>query len=126
MPYKTEEDAKKYQKEYNQRPEVKEKGKQNRQRPEVKEKQREYNKQYKQVQNFKKRQEIGEERWYKNQIDGFNRFCGMYFADNNLKYTGDYETYRNSRNHELLYLIHEKTLAYNDWLETDKNNHPPI
>ena len=118
MPYKNPEDKKKYHQEYRQRPEVKEKKKEYNQRPEVKEHQKEYIKQYKQVQKFKKRQEIGEERWYKRQLDGFNLTCIIEYTDN--LNTGDYETYKYSRNHELLYLIHNRNLSYNNWLKTDK------
>lgn len=98
---RTEEEKEKhkeYMKQYNQRPEVKEKYKQ-----------------YQQVQKFKKRQEIGEERWYKRQIDGFNLSCIMDYC--NTINDGDYKTYKHSRNHELLYLIHNRNLAYNNWLK---------
>ena len=124
MPYKNSEDAKKYREEYNRRPEVKEKKKEYNQRPEVKEHRKERSRHYNQVQKFKKRQEIGEERWYKRQLDGFNLSCIMDYVDN--LNTGDLETYKHSRNHELLYLIYKRNLAYNDWLKTDINNHPLI
>ena len=119
MPYKNSEDAKNYRQEYRQRPEVKEKQREYNQRPEVKEKQKEYN----QVQKYKRRQKMGEERWYKKQIVDFNLSCMMDWCTIN---DGDYKTWTHSRNHEFLYFIHKQNQAYNDWLKTDKNNHPPI
>lgn len=121
MPYANPEDKKQHDKEYKEKNKelIKEKRKEYNQRPEVKEKKKEYMKEYAQIQRFKKRQEIGEESWYKGQLMGFDGSCAMYYSNVlNIEYKKDeYEIYRHSRNHEFLHMIYLKNKAYESWLE---------
>jgi lipid II:glycine glycyltransferase (peptidoglycan interpeptide bridge formation enzyme) len=121
MPYKNPDDKLRRAKEYRDenKEKIAEKKKEYRQRPEVKEKQKEHMKNYNQIQRFKKRQEIGEESWYKGQLMGFNGSCAMYYSNVlNIEYKKDeYEIYRHSRNHEFLHMIYLKNKAYESWLK---------
>ena len=127
MPYKNPEDKKRNDKTYKEKNKEKiaEKKKEYRQRPEVKEKQKEHMKNYNQKCLFKKRQEMGEESWYKRQLMGFNASCAMYYSNVlNIEYKKDeYEIYRHSRNHEFLHMIYLKTKAYQYYLKTESSPH---
>ena len=123
MPYANSDDKKQHDKEYKEKNKdlIKQKRKEYNQRPEVKEKKKEYMKEYAQIQRFKKRQEIGEESWYKRQLMGFNGSCAMYYSTVlNIEYKKDeYEIYRHSRNHEFLHMIYLKNKAYEIYLKNE-------
>jgi len=95
-------------------------------------KRNEYNK----LQRYKKRQEIGEVQWLKNQRGGFILMCiidydkfhdSLGFKDFDEQKLWDEqdklfrETYMHSRNHEFLYIIYKKNLEYAIYLKTQES-----